>query len=418
MSNRKTLARLLRPGFLIFAAALLLVASFPALQRNAAQAAAEQYAVAFERDGRIFTMNADGSNQQPVTPTYETAIQAAWSLDGKRLAYACGLESHDICVIDADGSNYERLTGTRGNSNPAWSPDGAQIAFTHYNGGDSQLYVMNADGSNAQPLAINYPGLLSADYAAYAPDGTRLAFVGQTEEASEIYTMLLDGSGTVAQVTSSGYLKQNLAFSPDSAQIAFDTTNDLYVVSAFGGADTPVATDWDYNQHASWSPDGAQMVFFRQRRIIDEEGSEQGIESGLYAISATGVITSLNVPGGRDPIYRLVLIEPTPEPSPSPSPSPSPEPEPSPSPSPAQRINDLDLLVRTFGLNNGITNSLTVKLRHALDELNGGNTASACDHLAAFISQARAQSGKHLTTAQANQIINEATAIRAALGCG
>ena len=73
--------------------------------------------------------------------------------------------------------------------------------------------------------------------------------------------------------------------------------------------------------------------------------------------------------------------------------------------------------VESFGLPFGTTNSLTVKLRHALNAYNAGNTATACDNLAAFINHARAQSGKKLTTEQATEIITEAAAIRAALGC-
>lgn len=73
--------------------------------------------------------------------------------------------------------------------------------------------------------------------------------------------------------------------------------------------------------------------------------------------------------------------------------------------------------MESFGLPFGTTNSLTVKLRHALDAYNAGDTATACADLGAFINQASALSGKKLTAGQATEIRTEAAAIRTALGC-
>ncbi|HEY1403547.1 MAG TPA: hypothetical protein VGB05_05430 [Pyrinomonadaceae bacterium] len=84
---------------------------------------------------------------------------------------------------------------------------------------------------------------------------------------------------------------------------------------------------------------------------------------------------------------------------------------------PAGRIADLNALVRSFNLQHGTENSLTVKLRDALNAFNAGDTAVACAKLADFTNHTRAQSGKKLTTAQATQLIDEANSIRAALGC-
>lgn len=410
MSNAKTLTRLMRREFLVLTAALLLAATFAVTHGASAQTATAPDVIAFERHGSIFTMNADGSNQQQLTSDHLVALQPAWSPDGQKLAFACGAETYDICVINADGSDYRRLTDTQDSSNPAWSPDGTRIAFTRFINPGHSIYVMNADGSNPQPLPLNNPNGNNSDYAAWSPDGTRIAFVGDAGEGSDIFTVNADGSGQLAQVTFSQTLKQNPAYSPDGAQIAFDTLNDARIVSAFGGQDYALATGGDMSSHPSWSPDGAQIAFYRHRVLRDENGSHIGNETGIFAINpATGFVTNLNCPEGGSPAFRPALSEPAPAPSPSPSPEPG--------PGPAQRINDLSALVRSFGVNRGITNSLTVKLQHALDDLNSGRTSDACSHLATFSSQASAQSGKHLTTAQANQIINEATSIRAALGC-
>jgi hypothetical protein len=85
---------------------------------------------------------------------------------------------------------------------------------------------------------------------------------------------------------------------------------------------------------------------------------------------------------------------------------------------PAERTMDLLNAVRSLALSRGISTSFESKLQKVLAVLEaGGSTAEACDALTAFVNHARAQSGKHLTVAQANQLIAAATEIRAAAGC-
>lgn len=84
----------------------------------------------------------------------------------------------------------------------------------------------------------------------------------------------------------------------------------------------------------------------------------------------------------------------------------------------SQMIGNLIDLVRSFDLaNEGIENSLIVKLEHAEDFVNAGDISGACDELTAFMSEVNAQAGKKLTLDQANQLIAGANQIKAALGC-
>lgn len=85
--------------------------------------------------------------------------------------------------------------------------------------------------------------------------------------------------------------------------------------------------------------------------------------------------------------------------------------------SPEQQIADLVDLIDTFGLPGGIANSLTVKVQAALDSLAKGNPTAACNQLRALLNEAQALSGKKLTAAQAQAIVDAVRAIRLALGC-
>jgi hypothetical protein len=83
---------------------------------------------------------------------------------------------------------------------------------------------------------------------------------------------------------------------------------------------------------------------------------------------------------------------------------------------PAQ-INDLNDLVISLNLAGGTGTSLASKLQTALAALEICDLVTACDSLTAFINACQAQSGKKLTTAQANQLIGSATQIKTQLGC-
>ncbi len=81
------------------------------------------------------------------------------------------------------------------------------------------------------------------------------------------------------------------------------------------------------------------------------------------------------------------------------------------------RVEILQSLVNSFNLGAGTANSLLSKLQAEQASLSAGNTRSACNQLNAFVHEVQAQSGKHLSVAQANQLIAAATGIRAVLGC-
>ena len=81
------------------------------------------------------------------------------------------------------------------------------------------------------------------------------------------------------------------------------------------------------------------------------------------------------------------------------------------------QIEDLIELVESFDLPDGIENSLMSKLQDALAAIAASDTATACDSLTAFINECQAQSGKKLTSDQANQLINTASQIKTDLGC-
>lgn len=198
----------------------------------------------------------------------------AWSPDGARIAFGSvnSLNELDpeIYVVDTDGSNMERLTNNIGfDMEPAWSPDGARIAFMSTRDGSWEIYVMNADGSDVEPLTNNGGG-----NPAWSPDGARIAFASTSDGSAEIYVMNADGSD-VERLTNNSAADWSPAWSPDGARIAFASDRDtngkwreIYVMNADGG-DVERLTDSDvYGAWSpAWSPGGTEIAFERDRAI-------------------------------------------------------------------------------------------------------------------------------------------------------
>jgi Tol biopolymer transport system component len=103
----------------------------------------------------LWVMNGDGS--RPVALTHYTVdaggtvVRFAWAPDGNGLIFS---NVGQVNRIHADGSGQTRLFG---NLWPIWSPDRTRILFEQSVGGQPDLFVMNADGSNVRNLT-NDPG--------------------------------------------------------------------------------------------------------------------------------------------------------------------------------------------------------------------------------------------------------------------
>ena len=174
----------------------------------------------------------------------------------------------EIYLMNADGAGLVNLTNDpASDGRPTWSPDGTQLAFVSNTSGVSAIYVMNADGTGVHRLTNLAAG---CGLPVWSPDGSRIAFKSQVGVSDElnIYWVNNDGSGLTRVFSRPGY-GGSITWSPDGQRLLFDANIDwefdLWIVDLDGsGLQTFASSEaWDFGP--AWSPSGQYVAFGSDR---------------------------------------------------------------------------------------------------------------------------------------------------------
>ena len=273
--------------------------------------------LAFVRDGQIWLLDPDGAGLLQLTDSGSDVLNRdpAWSPDGRRLAFSRGSvdgQSSEIYVMDADGSNVIQVTSEGSAREPAWGPDGHTIAFTSLISGSEGLSLIDvdADDNDGSWVLLDRPAY--DVQPAWSPDGNTITFTSDFNFYDFTYDLgaiNMDGTDVRFLLQGAAYYPGTYyfqsAWSPDGQRIAVVrctyAVEDCYpysaiaVMSSDGSGFRVIAQAGGYSS-PTWSPDGRWIAF--------GSTSCSSCESSLHYVRADGATEGLMVENGHSPAWR------------------------------------------------------------------------------------------------------------------
>jgi Tol biopolymer transport system component len=186
-----------------------------------------------ERDGDREVFVWDGQTSAQLTENNYPDLDPHWSPDGTQLVFTSyQTENHSqLYLMNATGQQRRFLT-LYDSMSPSWSPDGTLILFTAFQNLVPRVAVLSVAGGERRDLSnLSVTGEISP---IWSPDGTQIAFLRAPSNQSDLYIMNADGS-RVRRITHGFRYIADPAWSPDGGRIAFTRGGgDIFIVNVDG----------------------------------------------------------------------------------------------------------------------------------------------------------------------------------------
>ena len=258
--------------------------------------------IAFTALGGLWTMSIGGTPRRLTDDGPYAVIDPAWSPDGARIAFATDrLGSLDIWTLELASGHLTRITEAAGAEiRPSWSPDGSKLAYVNAFGAyqeEAHVVELQSGADHVLEAAGYSPG-----FPIWMPDGrSLLVSTYRSESATQSY--LIGGDNQAAIVPIDGGAARPLtlvadrsignrsgdgpAISPDGKTFAYQLDSALWVQSA--------------TEH--------EGVFEKPRKLADiiATGLSWSADSRLLLANAGSIIRLFDLQTGRSQVVRMPL---------------------------------------------------------------------------------------------------------------
>lgn len=203
--------------------------------------------------------------------------QPALSPDGSRIAYVVRTADREedrnvdaLWTVGASSGEARQLTRGNADAVPKWSPDGSRLAFLRAQDGPPQVWVLPADGGEAEQLT-KLP--LGAGAPVWSPDGSKIAFSAAIDLAAVVE----------APFTNTPIVAERLDYKSDGPGLLKTLRSHVHVLDvATGEVQQRTFGDWHAGQPA-WSPDGKHVAF---TAALDDD-ADLTFRSAAYVLDVT-----------------------------------------------------------------------------------------------------------------------------------
>ena len=236
---------------------------------------------------QICIMNADGSGYGRLTS--EDGIRHFYpslSPDGQSVLYVAFREQnvYEIYNLDLNDGSIDQLTNRLGAlTAPEVSPNGKLITFTRGapNTQQNQIWIMDRSGDNPG----NIPQTPGWD-PTWSPDGKQILFASDRDGLTQLVTVNVNGRG-LHRVTNLPAIRGRSDWSPDGQSIVTYSgpswNREIYIMNADGSNVRQLTPAGGNSQGPSFSPDGKWVAF---TAYFDKYGDDHGCE--IYIIRVDG----------------------------------------------------------------------------------------------------------------------------------
>ncbi|MBB6092219.1 TolB protein [Povalibacter uvarum] len=218
---------------------------------------------------KLIVSDADGENQQIIANSTEPLMSPAWSPDGASLAYVSFESKASAIYVQTLATGERRRVSARAGINgaPAWSPDGRKLALTlSRKDGDVDVYTLDLASQVLTRMTFD-PGIDTEPE--WSTDGRKLYFNSDRAGSPQIYEVDPDLPNKATRVTFDGSYNARPRMSPDGKQMSvvyLDRGNYRIATIDLATKAVQVLSQGRQDESPSFAPNGATIIYATQDR--------------------------------------------------------------------------------------------------------------------------------------------------------